>query len=111
MSFYVTFCSSLADAREKLSEVVFDVIVLDGALSTFPDRSMGYDLIPDIKSSSSCKAKVIMFSGQDEYVAEGMNRGADYGFSKNLLMRPMKFSESFDSLIPAKVPISQSWLM
>jgi len=100
MSFYVTFCS-LADARKKLSEVVFDVIVIDGALST--PGSMGYDLISDIKSSASCKAKIIVFSSQDEYVAEGMS-GADYRFSKSiLLIQPMKFSESFDSLIPVSV--------
>lgn len=100
ISFSPTFASSLDDARKQLSAETFDIVTLDGNLR----GDMGYHLISDIKNSSSCNARIIMFSGQDECVAEGLRRGADYGFSKNLLMQPMKFSESFDSLIPVKVP-------
>lgn len=97
--FIPTYALSLDDAKQKLLEEKFDVVTLDGLLSRVPVKSFGFELIPSIRNSESKDAKIIMLSGVEEYVQQGLSLGADVGYPKSLLSPRFKFDTNLN-LIP-----------
>ncbi len=102
LSFIPTYASSLDEARQKLYERKFDVITLDGILSSFPFEEFGYQLISDIRKSNSRNAVIIMFSGDPAFLEQGLYNGVDYVYSKELFTMNMRFDEDF-KLVPVLV--------
>jgi len=107
-AFCPTYASSLTEARKKLQQQQFDIVVLDGFLPDILDGGYGYQLIPDVQKMQSIRCVVLMISGERVHVQKGLDLcknleiAIHFGFSKSDIDKNVKLNEKFE-LVPIRV--------
>lgn len=103
----ITFASSLNEAKDRIQYDQFDIITLDGCL--FHDE-FGFQLIPAIREVQNKYCIIIMISSSEDYVKDGLNLNADYGFLKQEIItgeKKVRFNERFE-IVPVECDIHSS---
>ncbi len=90
--------TSLDGACTMIAKQKFDIVTLDGDFI----NNVEYNIIDYIRKSVSKNAHIMVFSDNNDRVNAGILSGANCGFNKKILERPLKITRYFQ-LIPAKV--------
>ena len=107
-SFCPTYASSFPEARAKLSNQQFDIVVLDGYLPDLLHGGYGYQLIPDVQKTQSSRCIILMISGERIHIQKGLELcknleiAVHFGFSKSDISKDVKLTEEFE-LVPIQV--------
>jgi CheY-like chemotaxis protein len=113
-AFCPTYASSFPEARQKLQQQEFDIVVLDGRLPDILEGGFGYQLIPDIQRDQSARCIILMISGQQDHIDTGLRICKErkmltyFGFHKHDIKKDVKLNEKFE-LVPivSSVPMEQ----
>ncbi|MFA7298128.1 MAG: response regulator [Candidatus Absconditabacterales bacterium] len=96
--------STLPEAKEKILNNNFSIIVLDGMLPCITTGGKGESLIPFIKQHQKNNPVIIMVSGEKRYIDSGLEKGAHFGFKKDEIKKLVKLTGTFN-LIPIRSKI------
>ncbi|MCX6825334.1 MAG: response regulator [candidate division SR1 bacterium] len=91
--------NSIKEAKVMLLSERFDIVTLDGRLPCLLTGGFGHRLVPLIKENQSTDCKIIMISGERQYLDAGIEIGAHAAISKYDIQESIKLNHLFQ-LVP-----------